>query len=65
MPNKAKFALSVAERPIKFALSEVEWAEPISRRHSVQERSPLKIIRILALRHLTNKCNSLKYWFSY
>jgi hypothetical protein len=43
----------------------VEWVEPISNGHSMQGGNPLKILKILTVRHLTYQCNSLKYWFSY
>jgi hypothetical protein len=42
-----------------------ELVEPISNEHSMQGGKLLKILKILPVRHLTYRCNSLKYRFSY
>jgi len=42
-----------------------ELVEPISNRHFRQGGNPLKILKILPVRHLTYRPNSLKYCFSY
>jgi hypothetical protein len=39
--------------------------KPISNEHSMQRGKLLKILKILPVRHLTYRCNWLKYWFSY
>jgi hypothetical protein len=61
----AVYAMTNNNEQPTFNYSKRTQTKPISNEHSMQGGNPLKILKILPVRHLTYRPNSLKYWFSY